>query len=72
MVCSSTAPGVSVRIGLVGVTALVVDEGVGTGGMVGMEVEVLRGVGGIELRGVEEGFLMFCSIGFGIQPTQQK
>jgi hypothetical protein len=40
-----------------------VDEGVGTGGVAGMEVEVLRGVGGIELRGGEGGLLIFCSIG---------
>jgi hypothetical protein len=61
--CASTVLGVSVRDGLVGVSALRVDEGVGTGGVAGMEVEVLRGVGGIELRGGEGGLLIFCSIG---------
>jgi hypothetical protein len=37
-----------------------VEEGVGAGCVVGIEVEVWRGVGGIELR---DGLLLLCSIG---------
>jgi hypothetical protein len=60
VVCTSTVPGVSVRIGLVRVSAWGVEESVGAGCVVGIEVEVWRGVGGIELR---DGLLLLCSIG---------